>query len=94
MSFFKGEKETSKEKERKYLQKEYGLQAEKKKKKKKRIEKEKGLFMLLDGSDKYLGAALVVKLAISAAKMAFIVISATDIVIVIMFHVKLGGAVR
>ena len=40
MSFFKGEKETSKEKERKYLQKEYGLQAEKKKKKKERIEKE------------------------------------------------------
>ena len=49
-----------KQKERKHLQKEYGLQAEKKKKKKKeRIEKEKGLFMLLDGSDKYLGADLL-----------------------------------
>ena len=35
--------------------------------------------MLPDGSDKYLGAALVVKLAISAAKMAFIAISDTDI---------------
>ena len=50
--------------------------------------------MLRDGSDKYLVAALVVKLAISAAKMAFITISDTDIVIVIIFHVKLGGAVR
>ena len=53
-----------------------------------------GQVMLRDGSDKYLGAALVVKLAISAAKMAFIAISDTEIVIVIMFHVKLGGAVR
>ena len=53
-----------------------------------------GQVVLPDGSDKYLGAAIIVKLAISAAKMAFIVISATDIVIVIMFHVKLGGAVR
>ena len=50
--------------------------------------------MLPDGSDKYLNAAIVVKLAISAAKMTFITISATDIVFVIMFHVKLGGAVR
>ena len=35
------------------------------------------------------GAALVVKLAISAAKIAFITISDTDIMIV-----KLGGTVR
>ena len=50
--------------------------------------------MLPDGSDKYLGAAIIVKLAISAAKMAFSAISDTDIVFVFLFHVKLGGAVR
>ena len=58
------------------------------------MEKKNAGICYLMGLTNIWGAALVVKLAISAAKMAFIAISDTDIVIVIMFHVKLGGAVR
>ena len=89
MSFCKGEKETSKEKERKYLHKGYCLQADKKKEKKEMMEKKNAGICYLMGLTNIWGAALVVKLAISAAKIAFITISDTDIMIV-----KLGGTVR